>query len=406
MKTHLSEKKRKILREGFILAGVAILISVYLFVWKMETADSNIYYTLDFNAFYTAGKIAKDEGASSVYNLEKQLHVQMTLQDRDIVPNELLSYNHVPFLIPLLREITNENFIASFARWAIILLAINIGCAIILLKNFLDFSRMERVVAASGIILFYPSIVSILKGQDSVIMLFGASLWMIGLIQKKDKMAGLGLALVTVRPHIALALAIPFIFRRRKVFLWFAIGASILALFSIALIGIEGALDFIQLLTISSRGEGFQLHPQIMFNLVGVLVRRFPSIPYNTLEIIAWLSFCISIVGTSILWRRSDEIGEAHIATMVILSLFTAPHLHHHDLALLLLPILANLRIFVLEKKIKTINASVIPLSISLALFVNNHLPSRYPLLYLFMLILAILPWLSNSIRHLTTVPD
>ncbi|MGP8329787.1 MAG: glycosyltransferase family 87 protein [Methanosarcinaceae archaeon] len=394
---------KTILQNGLTIAVILLLVSVYLFLWKIQITNPEIYHTSDFIAFYTAGKIANEEGASQVYDLQKQLDIQSTLREKEIAPNELLSYNHLPFLIPLLKAITNENYTASFTRWGLILLAINIGSTIILLKVFPGFSREEQIVAAAGIVLFFPSIISILQGQDTVILLLGASIWMVGLLQKKDKLAGFGLALVTVRPHIALVLAIPFIFKRRMVWWWFLLGALTLALFSIALIDVEGTRDFIQLLIISSRGEGFQLKPEAMFNLVGILARMIPTISHKTLEIIGWSGFGIAMIGLSVLWKKSKEINEAHIGMAVLLSLFTAPHLHYHDLALLLLPLLAVLRIAISEKKITVGVVSIIPLNISFILFINHYLPSIYPIPYLFMFILAVLPWVlySSKTKHI-----
>ena len=391
---------KKKLFNGFAIASILLLTSIYLFLWKIEITDPKIYHTSDFIAFYTAGRIANKKGASQVYNQQEQFNIQTTLMDKEIAPNELLSYNHLPFLIPLLEAITSENYTASFTRWGLILLAINIGSTFILLKIFPNFNHKEWIVAAAGTVLFFPSIISILQGQDTAILLLGASIWMVGLLQKKDKLAGLGLALVTIRPHIALVLAIPFIFKRRMVWWWFLLGASTLALFSITLIGIEGTQEFIQLLTISSRGEGFQLKPEAMFNLVGILARMIPTLSHKILEIIGWSGFGIAIIGLSTMWRKSTAISEAHIGMAILLSLFTAPHLHYHDLALLLLPLLAVLRIAISEKKITIGVVSIIPLSISFILFINHYLPSIYPLPYLLMFILAILLWHSKFTRY------
>ena len=406
MKTQSQNKDgiKSVFQTGIILTSIIFLISVYLSLWKIQIESPEIYNTADFIAFYTAGEIAREDGASQVYNLQKQLDVQTALKNKEIAPNELISYNHLPFLIPLLKIITNENYTTSFTRWGFILLAINIGSTIILLKIFPDFNRKEQIIAAAGTMLFFPSIISILQGQDTAILLLGASIWMVGLLQKKDHLAGLGLALVTVRPHIALVLAIPFIFKQRRVWWWFFLGASTLALFSIALIGFGGTQEFIQLLTISSRGEGFQLKPEAMFNFVGILARIIPTISHETLEIIGWSSFGVAIIGLSVLWRKSKEIGEAHIGAAILLSLFIAPHLHYHDLALLLLPLLAVFKIAISEKKIAIEVVSIIPLCTAFILFVNHYLPSIYPLPYFLMLTLMILSWHSKLTLYFSKI--
>ena len=400
MKAYTSTTKK--LNDGLVLAVILILLSVYFSLWKLQVSDPKIYHTSDFIAFYTAGIITDQEGAPQVYDLQKQLTIQMSLRNKEIALNELLSYNHLPFLIPILKAIITENYILSFSRWALFLLAINIISTIILINIFPNFNTKERISIALGILLFFPSFIGILKGQDTAILLLGTSLWTIGLLGKKDKLSGLGLALATVRPHIALTLAIPFLFKQRKVWWWFLLGSSALALYSIILIGTNGTYDFIQLLSISSQGEGFQLKPEAMFNFVGILARILPTLSHKALEIIGWSGFGAAIIGLSALWKNSKEIGNAHIGTAILLSLFTAPHLHYHDLALLLIPLLIVLKIAISENKITLPIASTIPLYLAFILFINHYLPSIYPIPYLLIFILAILSWYPKFKFYLT----
>ena len=45
------------------------------------------------------------------------------------------------------------------------------------------------------------------------------------------------------------------------------------------------------------------------------------------------------LVGLRVLWDLSKPISHRHIALAVTISLFAAPHLHYHDLALLAVPL-------------------------------------------------------------------
>lgn len=403
MTTQKLNKKtfKKNLQNGFSIAMVIILFLAYLFLWKIQINDPEIYYTADFVAFYTAGKIASEQSPAIVYAQPEQLHIQEELREKKIISSDLLSYNHLPYLIPVLKLVINESYTSSFARWALLLFAFNIANAFILLKILPVKKQAERIILFVGIILFYPSFISILKGQDTLIMLLGISLWTLGLLQKKNHLAGIGLSLATLRPHIALILAIPFLFKRQKVFWWFAASASLLAFFSIFLVGIQGSLDFIELLRISSRGEGYQLNMESMFNLVGVFARFFPTLSYNFLEIIGWTGFILAIVSLSILWAKSEEVNEALVGTAIILSLFFAPHLHYHDLALLLIPLLITLKIANKKRKLPSTAQPHILLGTSFVLFLNYYLPSIYLLPYLFMILLGISLWFLASQSNL-----
>jgi len=397
----MKTQTKNFLYTSLSFGGILLLLSLYISLWNVQIATPQIYYTSDFIAFYTAGKIASEQSPAVVYAQSEQLHIQEELREKKMISSDLLSYNHLPYLIPVLKLVINENYTSSFTRWALLLFAFNIASAFILLKLLPVKKQAERIILFVGIILFYPSFISILKGQDTLIMLLGISLWTLGLLQKKNHLAGIGLSLATLRPHIALILAIPFLFKRQKVFWWFAASASILAFFSIFFVGIQGSLDFIKLLRISSRGEGYQLNMEAMFNLVGVFARFFPTLSYNSLEIIGWAGFILLIVSLSILWAKSKEVNEVLIGTAIILSLFFAPHLHYHDLALLLIPLLITLKIAGKKKKLPSTAQSHILLGTSFVLFLNYYLPSIYLLPYLFMILLGIALWFFASPSNL-----
>jgi hypothetical protein len=89
----------------------------------------------------------------------------------------------------------------------------SLGCA--LKKN--GWPRGQVFVTLAGVLLFEPLFISVLKGQDSALLLLGGLLWFCGLTRNNDRLAGLGLSLTLIRPQIAILLAVPFLFRQRKV---------------------------------------------------------------------------------------------------------------------------------------------------------------------------------------------
>lgn len=372
---------RKMLQISLILAGVLILLWMYAALWRTQITTPRIRQSADFLAFYTAGEIAEKDGIQDVYDREKQLAVQENVQRRALVADELLSYNHLPYLIPLLDVLFDENYVASFTRWGLFLLMLHLVSTVILSKILAVEKSGEKRLLFIGVLLFYPTFLSILKGQDSVIMLLGVSIWALAFQQKKDTLAGVGLALTTVRPHIALFLAIPFLLKRRKIFWSFAISSSILALWSVALIGHEGTRQFIELITISSQGEGYNLKPEAMLNLVGILARRFSSISSSSLENIAWVFFGSGILGSVLLWWQSKKITSAHLGLAVLLSVLTAPHLHYHDLAITIIPLLLGIRIAM--RRISLEKLLPIPLGLAFILMANQYLPQIYIIPYL-----------------------
>lgn len=150
--------------------------------------------------------------------------------------------------------------------------------------------------------LFFPGFYSVLNGQDTAFLLLGAVFLMVGVINKNDALAGLGLSLMTVRPHIALALAIPFLFQRRKVFVYFCAGASALAAFSHLMLGEKGVQEFINILSISAKGKWYGMNEAGMYNLVGLLSRTFPTLS-DDIRVFGCIMYFGGILALCILWK-------------------------------------------------------------------------------------------------------
>jgi len=87
---------------------------------------------------------------------------------------------------------------------------------------------------------FLPVFAGILQGQDTIFVLLGAFASFAFLLKSQDIAAGIALGLVTLRPHWAIALAIPLFFTRRKAFYAFCMAASVLVFYSWLLVGTEG----------------------------------------------------------------------------------------------------------------------------------------------------------------------
>ena len=176
----------------------------------------------------------------------------------------------------------------------------------------------------------------------------------------------------------------------QKKFLLYFIGlASLLVLFSIGILGIAGSRDFIQILIISGKGTGYGTNEIAMFNLIGLLTRIFPALSFNSIHLIGWLAYLISIITLSTIWARTGTIKTPHLSLAIIFSLFFAPHLHYHDLTLLIIPIFLLL---ISEKlPISQENLPLVPLAISFILIFTQPIPFLYySLPYLLMLSLII----------------
>lgn len=357
----------------------------------------------DFIAFYAAGTVAKREGTQSVYDLLNQQAIQQEQVGFQLVSGQVLLYNHVPFLIPILQILVTPDYAASFSRWAFVLLMLYVVGAFSIVSLFIEDSdrKIPRILLGLSILTFFPLFVSILIGQDTAFLFLGASLWTYGLLRKKDWVAGLGLALTIVRPHLALLFALPFLFRRRKVLWGFLAGSIVLGLISFLLLGMEGTRDFIDLLLISAGGDWYGMKEAEMFNLLGSLFRLFPAADASMIRIIGWFIFGIAIVGLCVFWVRHKAGDERYLGIATIIALISVPHLHYHDLTLLLLPIVGILIINLRVGIIQPAHTTIFPLAISLVLLLGMVIsPLKFILPYLVMIgLLVVLFYQGNIVK-------
>ena len=386
--------KRIDFRRVFVITGLTVLVIVYAVLWLRMISSRAERTGADFIVFYTAGHIAQTNGVENVYEPGLQQAVEQTLVGFQLVPGQVLLYNHVPYLIPILTMLISENYVTAFYRWAILLLIIFIAGTVLLARSLYraGWAKADVWLAEAGILTFFPIFVSLLNGQDTAFLFFGSCLLLVGLCTGKDWLAGLGLALTTIRPQITVLLAIPFLFRRQKVIGWFGLGAGILGGLSLAILGVEGMRGFLNLLLVSASGVWYGLKEPAMVNLIGLLWRFVPGLGGDAIHWIGWVTYGMALIGLCVLWAHSREISEKQLGVVIIVSLFAVPHLHYHDLALLIVALLPGLVIFVRRGLLSARNASLAPLTISFFLLISSLVPQlKFNVPYLVMVLLFLM---------------
>lgn len=385
------------IRRIFIIAGVASLFVSYLGIW-VRLINNPIERTgADFIAFYSAGRVAQQKGAAHVYDPILQQEVQEEEVGFPLIPGQVLLYNHLPFLIPILQSIVSADYVNSFYRWIFLLIVLYIAAITFPSQLLKDAGFNKSIILLTGVggLLFLPLFFSLMNGQDTAFLFLGAAIWMYGLFSGKELLAGIGLSLTTVRPHIALILALPMLFRYYKVFMGFALGAGSLALFSILILGLEGTQKFMDILLLSAGGEWYGMKESAMYNLIGLLTRISPWLGTDLIRIIGWAVYGITIIAFCVLWARKRDIQIGQIGLTVTLALFAVPHLHFHDLTLLLIPIYEVIYFSNKGGQLKTSVTTILPIVISLLLLTSNASPFlQYTTPYLIMAMLVGYPYL------------
>ena len=148
-----------------------------------------------------------------------------------------------------------------------------------------------------------------------------------------------------------------------------------------------------------------------MVNLVGLLRRAAPGLYAGTARGIGWGAYALGLVAVCVGWARSRAIREVPAGLAVLLGIFVTPHLHYHDLALLLVPLIAFILVAVREGYLAERTVVLLPLALSLLLLISSSLAViKLNLPYLVMGGLAFALWIPGKIfkrlpRKLNEVP-
>ena len=390
----------------FVSISLSLAV-VYGLSWLKLIVDPVQRTGSDFMAFYAAGHGILQNNMAAAYDLN-----QIAAQQEDVlgfrIPDQSANlFLHPPFILPILWVVAHFDYVPAYYLWAGFMLILCIVCAQLAMKIFSLATFTNRIALWTGIMLFFPLFVSVINGQDSALLLLGAMFWYYGLTHNSNRVAGLGLALTTIRPQVALMLGVPFLFHepRRKVWWWFCLGGGILVLISIALIGQDGVQNYLNTLSVTATGDGYRTNEIAMVNLIGLLKHLLPSINAAAIRLIGWGSNLAGVVILCGMWRKASEIEGRLISLAIIIALFTSPHTHYYDLALLIIPTLIVVRELVAAEKVPLKYALLIPLGISLLFAFTYSVKWKtatftFLTIYLVEISLLVIPWLLTNREH------
>lgn len=297
---------------ALMLAAQLVLFAAFLF-----RSDKRLS---DYPAFYAAARLWQ-KGENPFY-LESQCREQAVFRREECLP-----YVHPPILLPVLSLLTTENFTASYWRWTLFSIVILLLCIFPLVRLTGD------ITASIQAILWQPIIVGVWIGQDNALLFAAVVLFMWLIRDKRDFLAGVALSLATIKPHFAIALAIPLLFSNRNAFAGFTAGSAVLILYSVALVGLRGVRGIMDATLVMAQSDDFGVWREGMCNLAGFLARSGVRAPA-----LVWSVFLVSIGGISYYWHRKG-INPISISIALVIVMLTAPHVHPWDIAPLAVPL-------------------------------------------------------------------
>ena len=290
----------------FFLLQVALYVAAWRTIQPKES---------DFPAFYTAARLWSS--GQNPYDLEAQCGAQIPIRGVPCLP-----FAHPPVVLPLISLVSNDDFISSYYRWCLLLVVVTALCILPLYYLCGEWKLSVQTI------LFFPIVVAITFAQDTPFILLGVLLWVWLLTAKRDLLSGLALSLAVLKPQIAILLALPLLFCRPKAFAGFCLGAAFLSLYSLALVGPQGFSGLLHIVRVMSQGQGYGVNPRAMQNVTALLVRAGISTTWS------WPIFVLGLITISIVWWKLGTTLKS-LSAGIMVALFSAPHLHFHDLSLL-----------------------------------------------------------------------
>ena len=301
----------------------------------------------DFVSFYAAGQIVRDGRAGELFQRQTQGDYQSRVCGRAF---PLLFY-HAPFEALLFVPLASVSYRSAYRVWAFANLALVFAAAWALRAFLGTVERLGFRIALVAACL-PPFFVTIVQGQDSLLLLLIYSGAFVELKRRRELRAGCLLALGLFRPQLVVPFVVPFLLKKRWKFVTgFTVVASMLATVSLGLVGWHGLTDWLGLIKAENAGlaggaalADRSVHPAAMASLRGLfsaaLLTRIPEFWVNAVSLgVSGLLF----VGILMLWNgdldaessRFDRIVAATVTGILLISY----HLYPHDLSLILLPL-------------------------------------------------------------------
>jgi Glycosyltransferase family 87 len=319
----------------FFLVGM-LLIHIITF-WQLRGYVLAGYP--DFTIFYTAGKIVRLGMWPQLYNDPLQYRIQLEFASGVHIRKGNLPYNHPPFEALLYVPFTYLSYPAAYILWGLLNALLAISVPWLLRPHLPHLPPLPPFLALA----FLPVFISLLQGQDAILLMLLYVLAFLAYKRRADFAAGCWLALGLFKFHLVLPLVLILLLNRKwKVIYGFtAVGVG-LVLTSLAMIGWRTALYYPHYIWFTEKVMSRDpIVPPTMPNFRGLLDSvlgwtRFPTLT-NALTAVASILLILSAVRS---WRASDpaepESENLAFSLSLLVTVMVSYHTFPYDWTLLL----------------------------------------------------------------------
>ena len=322
-----------VMKHAVVLAGV-IIIEIVMAIVLVPSTDHARIETTDFLNFYVGATIVREGHGRTLYHAETQQLVLQSILGRRVTEY----YLHPPFEAAALVPFSYLRIERAFVIWTLVNAAL-LGLLPLLLTGCVSFVARRPYLGLLGFA-FPPVLASLTLGQDSILVLFFISVAYLLDVKKRNFVAGLVLALATVKFQIVLILALLLLVSRKRRFVGgFVVGCALLTLASAVVTGGPGIIEYFRFVRWFDLHNGFgNVNPASMMNWRGLLAGiGWESHQRLYSGIGSAMLIALGIVSSR--WIHATKNHELGFSLYLAIALAASPYNYFQDAAILLLSI-------------------------------------------------------------------
>lgn len=311
----------------------------------------------DYCAFWSAGKLSREQNMENIYNLEllKQIQVEFFQHEQD--PLTVFSgapVAYLPIFVTPFTLLSLLNLPLSFLLWILFNFIVFVLYLKFFTRKLFDFPLPNSLLLI--FMLTLPVFENFREGQVNIWLLVCGGEFIRALLSEKPFKAGLWIGGWLLKPQL-LILIIPFLLPQRK---WkaltgFLISSLIIFGLSISIVGMDGMFALTKLILDYSSG--------LASNTISAMMNWRMSSWYLTpitSSNVSWVIILIGMITTAmvpmIVYNRKKILDSNHLV-IALLGIFSATlavtwHAHPHMAVILIPPMLFLLLKKQIEKKL------------------------------------------------------
>lgn len=325
----------------WLIITAFLLSFLSLFVTSGEFLILQNPKSIDFLAFYMGAKLFVED-PSQLYNFSEQLRLQY-----DILPitkplHIFLPYLNPPFVVLFFLPFIGLPFLLAYNMWLFFNVGIIISLCYFIFRKTQAWPPRFRIGFLIAFITFIPLLTSLMIGQLSILLCLILFVSWFLLQKEKPFYSGLVISLLFIKPHFFIVPFFAFLIERNmKMVSGLISGIVFLLVISFLMVGWSGILSYLDLMLNavdwSALGKA-ELYAQ--HSIQTVLLILFPALDGELIRVL-WIILSVPFVlMTLFVWRKSYPVNSKQTtlkwSLLLIITLFTTPHTHFHDLTVLL----------------------------------------------------------------------